>query len=168
MHQSALIVIDIQNDYFPAGKYPQYQALSVLGKVLDAMDIAIQRQWPVILVQHVAAPEAPFMRQGSEGAELHPLIKAKGGEKYVIEKRHADGFFNTELLHLLTRLGISDVVLCGMMTQNCITHTALSPSARDLNVRVLPDACAGPDAMVHAVALRALANRVTLLAIDDL
>lgn len=86
----------------------------------------------------------------------------------MVEKQHADSFLNTTLSDVLRAQNIRELVVCGMMTQNCVTHTALSPAASDYSVRVLSDACSAPDAMVHGIALRALSDRVPLMTLDNL
>lgn len=168
MSHSALIVIDLQNDYFPAGAYPQYQAEEVLAHTLSAIEIAQQRGWPVVLVQHVGGAEAPFFKAGSDGVKLHSALLAQAPASVVVEKQHADSFLNTTLSDVLRAQNIRELVVCGMMTQNCVTHTALSPAASDYSVRVLSDACSAPDAMVHGIALRALSDRVPLIILDEL
>lgn len=168
MSHTALIVIDLQNDYFPAGAYPQYQAEEVLAHTLSAIDIAQQRGWPVVLVQHVGGAEAPFFKTGSDGVKLHSALLAQASASVVVEKQHADSFLNTTLSDVLRAQNIRELVVCGMMTQNCVTHTALSPAAGDYSVRVLSDACSAPDAMVHGIALRALSDRVPLITLDEL
>ncbi|UHJ62791.1 cysteine hydrolase family protein [Vibrio furnissii] len=168
MNHTALIVIDLQNDYFPAGAYPQYQAEQVLAHTLSAIDIAQQRGWPVVLVQHVGGAEAPFFKAGSDGMKLHSALLAQAPASVVVEKQHADSFLNTTLSDVLCAQNIRELVVCGMMTQNCVTHTALSPAASDYSVRVLSDACSAPDAMVHGIALRALSDRVPLITLDEL
>ncbi|MBO0213262.1 cysteine hydrolase [Vibrio sp. Vb2880] len=168
MNHTALIVIDLQNDYFPAGAYPQYQAEQVLAHTLSAIDIAQQRGWPVVLMQHVGGAEAPFFKTGSDGVKLHSALLAQASASVVVEKQHADSFLNTTLSDVLRAQNIRELVVCGMMTQNCVTHTALSPAASDYSVRVLSDACSAPDAMVHGIALRALSDRVPLITLDEL
>lgn len=168
MNHTALIVIDLQNDYFPAGAYPQYQAEQVLAHTLSAIEIAQQRGWPVVLVQHVGGAEAPFFKAGSDGVELHSALLAQAPASVVVEKQHADSFLNTTLSDVLRAQNIRELVVCGMMTQNCVTHTALSPAVSDYSVRVLSDACSAPDAMVHGIALRALSDRVPLITLDEL
>lgn len=168
MSHTALIVIDLQNDYFPAGAYPQYQAEEVLAHTLSAIEIAQQRGWPVVLVQHVGGAEAPFFKAGSDGVKLHSALLAQAPASVVVEKQHADSFLNTTLSDVLRAQNIRELVVCGMMTQNCVTHTALSPAAGDYSVRVLSDACSAPDAMVHGIALRALSDRVPLITLDEL
>lgn len=168
MSHTALIVIDLQNDYFPAGAYPQYQAEQVLAHTLSAIDIVQQRGWPVVLVQHVGGAEAPFFKTGSDGVKLYSALLAQAPASVVVEKQHADSFLNTTLSDVLRAQNIRELVVCGMMTQNCVTHTALSPAASDYSVRVLSDACSAPDAMVHGIALRALSDRVPLITLDEL
>ncbi|EKO3933610.1 cysteine hydrolase [Vibrio fluvialis] len=168
MSHTALIVIDVQNDYFPAGAYPQHLAEQTLANTLSAIDIAQQRGWSVVLVQHVGGAEAPFFKAGSEGVKLHSTLMAKASSSVVVEKQHADSFLNTTLSDVLRAQNIRELVVCGMMTQNCVTHTALSPAASDYSVRVLSDACSAPDAMVHGIALRALSDRVPLMILDNL
>ncbi|EGR0287049.1 cysteine hydrolase [Vibrio cholerae] len=170
MNSSALIIIDIQNDYFPNGLYPQWQAEQVLDNTLQAVDIAQRHQMPIILVQHIADPKlgsAPFFNTNTEGAELHPKLVAAVPEGIVVVKAHADSFLNTDLAEYLQRFGVRQLYLCGMMTQNCVTHTALSPQAAPYQVRVLPQTCSSVDAMVHGIALHALSDRVAMLNLDD-
>ena len=50
----ALIVIDLQNDYFPGGAFPLWNAEGTLANVVKAVRKAGEAGMPVILVQHVA------------------------------------------------------------------------------------------------------------------
>lgn len=86
----------------------------------------------------------------------------------VVEKRYADSFEKTELDALLLEEGIENIVLCGMMTQNCITHTALSKAAEKYTSSILSDACTTVDEMVHNIALSALSVRCTFALTQDL
>ncbi|RKW44787.1 MAG: isochorismatase family protein [Lautropia sp.] len=66
-----------------------------------------------------------------------------------------------DLSKALIRIQVNtDLYLCGMMTQNCITHTALSPDARRYTVHVLADCCSAPSALIHDIAVRALKGRL--------
>jgi len=162
---SALIVIDLQNDYFAHGKYPLWNSETVLDNCLAAIARAHDLDIPVILVQHVADSSkglAPFFNAGSEGVAIHPRILAAAPLAPVVVKQAADSFYQTSLQATLDRLGSRKLLLCGMMTQNCVTHTALSRSADNYEVAVLADCCTTVDPMLHAIALNALSTRVTL------
>lgn len=167
MPKQALIVIDLQNDYFPAGKFPQWNSEETLAKTETAIGLAKARQVPVILVQHVADPSkgiAPFFNAGTEGVEIHPRLRAAAPDAPVVVKRFADSFHQTTLDAELSRRGVEEILLCGMMTQNCVTHTALSKAAEKYTVKVLTDCCTTVSQMIHLIALNALSIRVGLLA----
>lgn len=163
---SALIVIDLQNDYFPGGKYPLWNTATVLDNCVAAIERANALGMPVILVQHVADSSkgiAPFFNAGSLGVAIHPRILAAAPQAPVVIKQAADSFHQTTLQATLDGLGSRKLLLCGMMTQNCITHTALSPAAAQYEeVAVLADCCSTVDQMLHAIALNALSIRVAL------
>ena len=165
--KKALLVIDVQNDYFPGGRYPLWNAVSTLVNIERAIGAAKAKGWPVILVRHVADPErgiAPFFNRDSEGAEIHPRILESAPDAPVIVKGYADAFLKTALEQVLAGLGVTDLLVCGMMTQNCVTHTAISKSAEKYGVRILPDCCTTVDAMIHGIALNAVSTRVPLVA----
>ncbi len=162
----ALVVIDLQNDYFPGGAFPLWQPEAVLERTLAAVAAARARGVPVILVQHVADPAkgpAPFFNQGTPGVDLHPRLLAAAPEAPVVLKRFADSFHQTDLEAVLVQRGITELWLCGMMTHNCVTHTALSKAAEKYPVSVLKDCCTTVSEMIHRIALSALTTRVAVV-----
>jgi nicotinamidase-related amidase len=58
---------------------------------------------------------------------------------------------------------VTELLVCGMMTQNCVTHTAISKSAEKYTVTVLSDCCTTVSEMLHHIALHALSTRVALV-----
>ncbi|MBI1752932.1 MAG: cysteine hydrolase [Acidobacteria bacterium] len=167
MDPRALLVIDLQNDYFPGGKFPLWNPEAALDRALQAIGRARARGIPVILVQHVADSRrgpAPFFQEGSEGAQLHPRLRAAAPGAPVVVKAFADSFHETELEATLAALGTAELLVCGMMTQNCVTHTAISKAAEKYRVSVLGDCCASVSEPVHLIALNALSTRVPILA----
>ena len=165
--KKALLVIDIQNDYFPGGKFPLWNADGVLGNVERAIGTAKAKGVPVVLVRHVARGAAPFFIEGTPGADMHPLVLAAAPDAPVVVKQFADGFHQTTLEETLARLGVTDVLVCGMMTQNCVTHTAISKAAEKYAVTVLPDCCTTVSEILHQIALHALSTRVQLVPSGD-
>lgn len=171
MSRPALIVIDLQNDYFPGGAFPLDGTDAALAGVRTAIERARSRGIPVVHVQHLADPArgiSPFFNVGTPGAEIHPDVLAAAPEAPVIVKHFADSFEGTTLHETLQREGVDELVLCGMMTQNCVTHTALSRRADDYRkVTVLTDATATVSPMLHVIALHALSTRVVLATSAD-
>ena len=139
---------------------------AVLERTLAAVAAARARGVPVILVQHVADPAkgpAPFFNQGTPGVDIHPRLLAAAPEAPVVLKRFADSFHQTDLEAVLAQRGITELWLCGMMTHNCVTHTALSKAAEKYPVSVLKDCCTTVSEMIHRIALSALTTRVAVV-----
>lgn len=164
--KKALLVIDIQNDYFPGGKYPLWNADATLANIEQAITAADAKGVPVILIQHVADPArgiAPFFNMDTVGVKIHSRILAAAAHAPVVKKGFADAFVKTDLEKVLAGLGVTDLLVCGMMTQNCVTHTAISKAAEKFRVCILPDCCTTVDAMIHNMALNAVSTRLPLV-----
>ncbi len=167
----ALILIDIQNDYFDGFAFPLWQAEETLERILQAVARAKASGLPVFLIQHVADASkgpAPFFNQGTEGVAIHPRLKEAVGDGIVVHKQFADGFLETELGAQLQALGARELLIGGMMTQNCVTHTAISPLASAYDVTVLSDLSTSVSEMIHKIALNAIAPRLTITTSTDL
>ena len=160
----ALIVIDVQNEYFAGGKFPLWNSGATLARIESAIARARAQNVAVILVQHLAdgGAAAPMFAAGSPGVQLHPRLLAAAPDAPVVSKAHADGFFATELEATLQKLGAEELLVCGMMTQNCVTHTAISRSAEKYAVTMLRDCCTTVSEAIHNFALRAVATRLVV------
>ena len=166
----ALLVVDLQNDYFPGGAYPLWNTAATLADIEQAIERARASGVPIILVQHVAdssAGIAPFFNAGTAGAEVHPRIRAAAPDAPVVVKAFADGFVQTTLAEELVKVGATELLVCGMMTQNCVTHTAISKSAETYDVSILVDCCTTVDELLHNIALHAVSTRVKLVQSAD-
>lgn len=169
MTKQALIVIDIQNDYFPNGKYPLWNSDATLNNILQAIETAQHNAMEVIVVQHIAQGEhAPFFVANSEGVELHSRLLAVSPDSVIITKHSADSFWQTDLDAVLTQFEVQNVFVAGMMTQNCITHTALSKTAEKYQISILKECCTTVDEMLNNIALNALSTRVPLLTTEEM
>ena len=167
MAKQALILVDIQNDYFPDGKWPLAgveaaadNAARLLGAARAAGDL-------VVHIRHeFTHDDAPFFTPGSLGAHLHPKVQNRAEEPVVL-KHFVNSFRDTELQAILEQHHIDSLVIAGSMSHMCID--AITRAAADLgyNVSVIHDACATcelefngitvPAAQVHAAFMSALA-----------
>lgn len=165
MSKQALIVIDLQNDYFPEGKFPLWNTDVTLTNTESAIAKARTKNIPVILVQHVADASngiAPFFNAGSTGVDINPRILTAAPDGIIITKAFADSFHHTALEETLSKLGVEELLVCGMMTQNCVTHTAISKAAEKYSVKILTDCCTTVNQMIHLIALNAVSTRIAL------
>jgi nicotinamidase-related amidase len=161
--KKALIVIDIQKEYFENGKFPLWNTENTLNNVEKAIKKANVNNIPVILIQHVADGNTTLFKEGTEGAEIHPrILKAAPNSKRVI-KKFADSFYKTNLEEVLSQLKVEEILVCGMMTQNCVVFTAISKEAEKYSVKILYDCCTTVNEPLHQLALRGVSTRVQLL-----
>lgn len=165
-----LLVIDLQNDYFPGGNFPLWNTDVVLQNIVSAIEKAASQKVPVIVIQHIANAAmgiAPFFNEGTAGADIHPAILAAAPDATIVTKEFADSFVETTLEETLKGVGATELLVCGMMTQNCVTHTAISKSADEYKVSVLVDCCTTVDEMIHNIALHAVSTRVALVPLAE-
>ena len=163
-----LLIIDIQRDYFPGGAYPLVEpeaAAEAASKVLESFRASGD---PVIHMKHVwDAPDAEFMRPGTEGIEIHPAVEPADGE-LVLEKESPNSFLDTPLEEELRNRDTGDLVVAGMMSSMCVDATVRAAADLGFSPTVVHDACAAPDlefggvdvpgAAVHAAFMAALAD----------
>ncbi|CAM3846407.1 putative isochorismatase family protein YddQ [Pseudomonas reidholzensis] len=167
MSKQALILIDIQNDYFPGGKWTLDGADAAADNAARLLAAARQRGDLVVHVRHeFAAADAPFFTPGSAGAAIHPKVAPQAGEPIVL-KHQVNSFRDTELTALLEQHAVQALTIVGSMSHMCID--AVTRAAADLGheVTVAHDACATralefngltvPAAQVHAAFMAALA-----------
>ncbi len=162
----ALLLVDLQNDYFPGGKLPLWNTEPTLRNIEGAIARAKAAGAHVIHIQHVASAArglAPFFVEGTPGAEIHPRALAAAPDAPVVVKEHADAFVDTTLARTLEERGVDELLVCGMMTQNCVTHTAISKAAERYLVAILPDCCTTVSELLHQIALHAVSTRVRLV-----
>jgi nicotinamidase-related amidase len=89
-------------------------------------------------------PDATFMRPGTAGVEIHPLVAPAEGEA-VLEKSEPNSFVGTSLESELRGNDVDDLVVVGMMTSMCVDSTVRAAAEMGFAVTVVHDACAAPD-----------------------
>lgn len=167
MSKQALIVVDIQNDYFPQGKWPLSEVEAAADNAAKVIEAFRQAGNPVVFIRHeFGSSDAPFFAPGSEGAQLHPKALNRADEPVVL-KHFVNSFRETELQAILDHHGIEQLVVVGSMSHMCIDGTARAAADLGYGVTVIHDACATrdqtfngvtvPAAQVHAAFMAALA-----------
>lgn len=140
----ALVIVDIQRDYFPGGNMPLHQpgaAAEKAGQVLEAFRAAGD---PVVHVQHLSPSGAGFLEEGTEGVEIMAPVTPQDGER-VVTKRAPNSFLGTDLEQHLRALDVEEVVVAGMMTSMCVDATTRAGADLGFKMTLVHDACAAPD-----------------------
>jgi nicotinamidase-related amidase len=135
--KKALLVIDVQNEYF-TGKLKVTYPNNSFDNILKVMDYAKENNMIVIIVQHTALFGDTFIKN-SNGWELQPMILEKSYD-YIIEKTKPSSFYETNLEEILKKENITEIVISGYMTQMCCDTTAREAFHRGYHVDFLSDA----------------------------
>jgi len=164
--KTGLLLVDLQNDYFPGGRMELdgvEAAADRAGELLRAFRAAGEPVWHV---KHVAQREgATFFLPGTPGAEIHPAVRPEPGEPVVV-KHFPNAFRETGLLDGLRRAGIEALVIAGAMSHMCVDATTRAAADHGFVCTVVADACATRDLnfrgeavpvrLVHAAFMAAL------------
>ncbi len=138
----ALVLIDLQNDYFPGGRMELVGADAAVRQAARLLDAFRNRKLPVVHIQHISTrPGATFFLPDTEGAKVHSTVRPGEGER-VIVKHFPSAFRETELQAALRELGASQVVFAGMMTHMCVDTTVRAASDLGFQCTLAHDACA--------------------------
>lgn len=145
MSKRAVVVVGIQNDYFPSRKYELVGIEKAAANAARVIEAAREKSDRVIRVQHIfLSSDAPFFTPESEGIEINPAVVPRDGETVVV-KSFPNFFLKTDLKEILDADGIEEVVVVGAMSHMCIDATARAASHYGYNTTVVQDACATRD-----------------------
>lgn len=178
MTPRALLVIDLQNEYFPTGKLPLVGIEVATANAARAIADARARGVPVIHVRHEAAKaDAPVFTPGTPNVQIHPSVAPADGEAVVV-KHFPNAFRETRLKAMLDELGVRELLIVGAMSHMCIDAATRAAADLGYQVTVLHDACATrdlafggqsvPAAQVHAAFMAALGSYAQLQDTDTL
>jgi nicotinamidase-related amidase len=174
----ALLLIDLQNDYFPGGAMELADMTRAAAKARDLLAACRQARRPIFHIQHLAlGPGATFFRPGTPGAEIHESVRPRSGEP-VILKHFPNAFRDTGLLETLKNAGVEEVIICGAMSHMCIDATTRAAFDSGFTCTVIHDACATrdlafqgltiPAAQVHGAFMAALGMRYArVISLED-
>lgn len=123
MENTALLIIDVQNDYFPGGKMTLEKAEQAAKNTRSVLEYFRKNNLPVIHIQHISTNDgATFFLPATGGAKIHHLVLPMEDEK-VIVKHFPNSFRETDLLNYLQSKKIKNLVITGMMTDVCVEST---------------------------------------------
>ena len=168
MSETALIVIDLQRDYFAGGKFPLPGIERTVERAAQLIALFRTSGIPVIHVRHMEKdPAVGFLLEGTPGAEIDPRV-ATQGEDRLITKHYPNAFRDTTLAKALHVLGAKELFFCGAMSNMCVDATVRAAFDMGYHCTVIEDACAASDlefggdvipaTLVHGAFMAALAS----------
>ena len=135
--KKALLVIDVQNEYF-TGKLKVTYPSNSLDNILKVMDYAQENNVIIIIIQHTNPSGDTFIRNSNEW-QIHSKIFEKSYD-YLVEKTKPSSFYETNLEEILKKESITGVIISGYMTQMCCDTTAREAFHKGYYVEFLSDA----------------------------
>ncbi|KZL12970.1 cysteine hydrolase family protein [Pseudovibrio sp. Ad37] len=145
MAKKALIIIDCQNDFFPGGKCELEGQVESAANIQRLLKSARDNDDCIVHIQHFFKDKyAPFLVEGTIGAELHDSCSPAEGE-HVVVKYSANSYLNTNLQQILEDVGVEEIVICGGMSHMCIDAAARATVDLGYPITVIYDACATCD-----------------------
>jgi len=143
---TALIIVDIQNDYFPNGKMELSNPDKAAANAVKVLEWFRQHNKDNIFhVQHIASDSSlGFFLPDTKGAEIHETILPSEHENLIV-KNFPNSFLKTELESKLKEKGVTKVIVVGMMTHMCIDATVRTAVDLGFETTLIEDACATLD-----------------------
>jgi nicotinamidase-related amidase len=145
----ALIIIDVQNDYFEGGACQLVNPMQTSLNIKKLLEQFREKNLPIIHIQHFSIREgATFFVPDSFGVQIHENVKPIKDE-IVIEKNYPNSFIETNLEEVLDSLNIKELVVCGMMSHMCVDSTVRAAFDKGYKCEVVYDACTTKDLNIN-------------------
>jgi len=164
--RKALLIIDIQDFYFPGGSSALVEPEKAAANAAILLDNFRKEKLPVIHVRH----------NSKTGADINKAVKPLPGEK-IFSKDEVNCFKGTDLSACLKDLKTDTLVICGMQTHMCVEAATRAASDIGFKCILIHDACATKDLKyndriikaedVHYSTLSTLRNYALLLSTSD-
>jgi nicotinamidase-related amidase len=139
---TALVLIDLQNDYFPGGAMELVGPEAAVAQARILLQAFRARALPIFHIQHIAKrPGATFFLPRTTGVNFHAAVEPSAGEA-VVTKHFPSGFRETTLLENLQAARASRLVLAGMMTHMCVDTTVRAACDLGFECLLAHDGCA--------------------------
>ncbi|KMT21981.1 cysteine hydrolase family protein [Clostridium cylindrosporum] len=175
--KQALILVDIQNDYFPGGKFELANTSNTVKNIRKLLDYFRDNSYPIIHIQHISLSEdATFFIKDSVGVEIYKGVTPIDGE-HLVQKNYPNSFFKTNLMEILEKEDIKNVVVCGMMSHMCIDSTVRGGFELGLKCTLVEDCCTTRDLVigekkvnwenVHNSFMASLSTFAKVITVDD-
>jgi len=178
MTTNCLVIIDLLNGYL--AHWDSERRTTLIAATNRVVHMFRRRGRPIIWIRQefradlsdafleMRDREISVCIEGTAGAEIDPGLDWRPDDLTLVKKRYS-AFFGTDLDEVLKRLGIEEVVICGINTHACVRMTAIDCYQRDLRVILVAD-CVDSYDMRHAeVSLAYMKDKIArVMTLDDL
>ena len=150
-----LIVVDLQNDYFPGGKMELVGIEEAAENARILLTEFRKTKLPIVHIQHISIPpNAFFFLPDTDGVKINERVTPQEGEAVVV-KHYPNSFRDTSLLEILRNAHVDNLVICGAMSHMCIDATTRAAFDLGFNCVVAEDACATRDLVFKSKIIKA-------------
>lgn len=171
---TALLAIDLQNEYRPGARWPVVGYDAILANTAALMRAARAARMPVVHAQAWVRPDERegYSRQeeiltdqmrsavaGSEGADICTEVAPEAGD-IVLHKHWPSAFRQTDLKARLDALGVRRLIVTGVLTDSCVTGTVFDAVYEGFHVWLVKDACGSMSEMMHRTGMLDMCNRL--------
>ncbi|MDO5620395.1 MAG: cysteine hydrolase family protein [Paracoccus sp. (in: a-proteobacteria)] len=139
----AILVVDIQKEYFPGGNYPLVGIEAAAANAARVIADARSRGDLVVHVRH-EFPQGPIFIPGTPGVESHETVAPAAGEP-VVTKNRVNSFRDTGLEAILRDHGVELVAVIGAMSHMCVDAAVRAANDLGFSTTTIHDACATRD-----------------------
>lgn len=134
--KQALLVIDVQTGMFTL-PVPLYKGQDVLSNIVGLIEKARKRDVPIIYMQHCGKKGSLF-EENTSGWQIHPAIRPQEHD-IILQKKHSDSFYQTNLADVLQSRDINELVVCGIATEGCVDTTIRRAFSMNFSVIAVSD-----------------------------
>jgi ureidoacrylate peracid hydrolase len=188
--RTALLLVDLQNDFLdPQGAYgragqsaPEIAALPArikpLAELVRAMGgLVVATQFTLVpgrggepVISAHLKQLRPFLAKGdfAPGSWGHATVDALQPVDVIIEKVAYSAFYMTRLEWVIRKLGLTRLLVCGIVTNGGVASTVREAHVRDIEAVVIADACAAFSPQTHDTAIDALRPVARIATLADM
>jgi len=164
MENTALLIIDVQNDYFPGGKMTLEKAEQAVQNIRKVLNHFRENHLPVIHIRHISTNDgATFFLPDTDGVKINNWVLPQENEK-IITKHFPNSFRETDLMNYLQSKKIKSLVITGMMTDVCVESTTRAAFDFGFSNTVIGDATATRNREINGEVVKAADVQKSILA----
>jgi nicotinamidase-related amidase len=161
---NCLLLVDLQNDYFPGGRMELVGIQEAAAKAQVLLNDFRNSKSAIIHIQHISTrPGATFFLPETDGSKINSLVVPQGNE-IVVVKNYPNSFRDTSLEEILKKKNINHLVICGAMSHMCIDATTRAAFDLGFNCLVAEDACATKDLNFKGTIIKAAEVQASFMA----